>query len=319
MIRRFLKYCFSNWKLKILAIAIAIALFIIVRNDKDTEARISINVKYINQPETLTLMNELIFQVKLVVRGPWTRVHKLDRKTLNKELLIDLSKVRGERYELDSTMFKLLKGIRVVSISPSFLPIRMESILTRTVPITLGKIKTARFLKITDVKIIPYEVSLTGPKSDVLSVLSIPLSSVKITKTGKTELKLKLPQLPPRITVKPDIKEITVTVTIENEQDTKQINAIPILIDGDPSLYRLVPSYVDVIIKGDKKSLFSFSPSVLKPFIAISKNETRKSFFLKVKLKNQLNNFRYMITPQKIKVYRILPPKPDDKKTSGKN
>ncbi len=294
----------KDWKLKGFALLIALALFMVVRNDKDTEGTITVEVRYVNQPSTMTLMNKLLFSVKLLVRGPWTRVKKLTRQKRSTILTVDLSEVRGGRYELDSTMFKLPKGIRVTSISPSHLPIRMEALLTRTIPVTLGKVKTGRFFTPTEILLRPDKVTIRGPKSDVLSVLSIPLPSLTITKAGVTEKTFTLPELPPRLVLTPNVAQIAVRITVEKIKESKSFPAIPLLVDGELSGTgsSLSHSVVKVVVTGDKKALFGLSPALLKPYVVIPKEFNGPTLDLPILLRTLPPGFKVKTYPNTVRL-----------------
>ncbi|MBU1536533.1 hypothetical protein KKF84_14505 [Myxococcota bacterium] len=308
------EFFFGDWKMKILAFLIALAIFLIVRSDKDTEGSITVRVTYVNQPKTMVLMNELIFSVKVLIRGPWTRVKKINKSTLEKSLNIDLAKVTGGRFELDSTMFKLPRGIRVTSISPSHLPIRMESILTRTVPITLGKIKTDRFHHVADIKLVPDKITITGPKSDVLSVLSVPLPSMTIPNERVTEKRIKLPDLPPRLVIKPAVSEVLVKIILEKVKETKVFEKLPILVDGDASLFRLSPTVVKALVEGDKKALYELAPSQIQLYITMPLTPVADRFTLPVRIKPMGKGLTIRMVPARISVSRIHVETTDDKK-----
>ncbi|MDA3862332.1 MAG: hypothetical protein PF689_00525 [Deltaproteobacteria bacterium] len=291
---------YHNWSLKLMALVIAIALFIVVRNDKDTEGIINVKVKYINQPDDEILMNNPIHAIKLMVRGPWAQIKKLDGTIMDKNLTVDMSTIKNSRFYLDHTLFELPNEIRINNISPQYLPINLETKLRRTVPLNI-QVKSGRFLKVSEVKLEPDKIIISGPKSLVLSFPQLSLPPLKINEDGVFEKKIKLPELPPKIEIKSNIKEISVKIVTEKSKTTKVFNNIPIRLDNPSTDFTLLPEHVKITVDGYQSKLYSFSPSKLRPYVEIPKQPEKQIQFLPVRLKPE-KGLSFQISPEKVKV-----------------
>ncbi|PKN59775.1 MAG: hypothetical protein CVU53_06495 [Deltaproteobacteria bacterium HGW-Deltaproteobacteria-11] len=303
--RRFLALFTHNWQLKIFSLLISVALFYFVRSDKDSEGTLVVEINYTNPPKDQVLLNELIHSVKLSIRGPWMGVRKLDGETWHRKLTVDLSNIKGDRVDLDSTMFGLPKGIRITNIMPQYLPIRLEQRITRTVPITL-KLENNPNFHVTETAIDPNKVKLSGPKTLVLSLPSLPLPSYAVQKEGSNEFSLPLPELPPNIEVQPNVKEVKVRIVAEKSFSARQYTRIPITVKGYKGKYLLEPKTVDVAIEGSTKGMRSFNSASIVPVIDLSQKTTEKEFYVPVTLQKLPAEFHSRILPTQVKV-RLLP------------
>src|SRR3954451_8478628 len=118
--------------IKVLSMVLAVTLFVLVRNDKDATSGAYVKVIY-TLPEDRVLVSEPAPEVKVSVRGPWTKLQHLDR-TLE-PLHIDLTRVHTPDVRIDEDMLKLPAGVRVSSIVPSEVHVEFEPRIVREVPV----------------------------------------------------------------------------------------------------------------------------------------------------------------------------------------
>ncbi|MBN2722472.1 MAG: hypothetical protein JXR95_00205 [Deltaproteobacteria bacterium] len=304
----------TDWQLKIMSLFLAVVLFFIVRSDKDAEGTLYVDVVYVNKPANHMILNDLNYNLKLVVRGPWTIIKKLNKKQYEKPLSIDLSRVVSDRYELDSTMFDLPRGMKVSSISPQYLPIKMEAVLKRVIPMNI-RVNPGRFFQVSEIKITPDKFKISGPKSMVISITEIPLPPLHIQKEGITEKDIPIPELGPNITIEPNLSKVHVKVFVEKAVSTKKFPGLEVGISSgsiDTSGLKISPSTVTVIVEGDKKSLFSLPPSFVKPVVYLSRHPGEETLNLNVTVKGLSSSFNYRVIPNKVKVTGTVSSGSDD-------
>lgn len=303
--RRILGLFTHNWKLKVFSLLISVGLFYFVRNDKDTEGTLVVEIQYTNPPEGQVLLNELVRSVKLGIRGPWMGVRKFDGETYRDKLVVDLSRIRGDRYDLDPTLFQLPKGIRVTSIMPQYLPVRMEQRLERTVPVTL-KIDSNRNFTVTETALEPSKIKLAGPKSVVLSFPTLPLPPYAVTREGTQEFTLELPELPSSLQMTPAVKEVRVRVVVEKAITSRQFSRIPVTVRGYKGKYSLEPKTVDVTVEGSRKGLANLTPASIVPYIEVGRKPAEKELYLPILLQKLPAEFHTRVMPTQIKI-KLLP------------
>src|SRR6476659_8784786 len=109
----FLRIFTDELPIKILSMVLAITLFVLVRNDKDATSDAYVKVIY-TLPEDRVLVSDRVPEVKVSVRGPWTKLQHLDRAI--EPIRIDLTKTRAPDVRIDDELVKLPAGVRVASI-----------------------------------------------------------------------------------------------------------------------------------------------------------------------------------------------------------
>ena len=76
--------------IKVLSMVLAVTLFVLVRNDKDATSGAYVKVIY-TLPEDRVLVSDPVSEIKVAVRGPWTKLQHLDRSL--EPIRIDLTRV----------------------------------------------------------------------------------------------------------------------------------------------------------------------------------------------------------------------------------
>src|SRR3954468_23795486 len=106
--------------IKLLSMVLAVTLFVLVRNDKDATSGAYVKVIY-TLPEDRVLVSDPVPEVKVSVRGPWTKLQHLDRSI--EPIRIDLTKVHASAgpsdVRIDEDLVRMPLGVRVASITPS--------------------------------------------------------------------------------------------------------------------------------------------------------------------------------------------------------
>src|SRR5438105_15509663 len=74
-----MKGLFDELPLKVVSLIIAITLFVIVRSDKDASTAAYVKVVY-TLPADRVLTSEPVGEVRIGVRGPWTRLSHFDER-----------------------------------------------------------------------------------------------------------------------------------------------------------------------------------------------------------------------------------------------
>src|SRR5262245_10178833 len=115
MLRKIARKAFvENATIKGVALILAITVFILVRGDKETERVVKVSVAYA-KPDDRVLMADLPDSVSVRVRGPWTRIKRLDPENVE-PILVDLTKLSDGEFLFDEDMIDLPPGLRVASI-----------------------------------------------------------------------------------------------------------------------------------------------------------------------------------------------------------
>src|SRR5215510_9396210 len=126
----------EDWSLKLLSLAIAIVLWLLVTGqNQPVTAHLNVQLNFI-RPPSLEISNDPPRTVDVVLTGSRTRLD--DLTSLDLVATVDITDQRaGERVLrlADRAQIALPQGIKVDGYQPSAIPIRLEEIVERQVPV----------------------------------------------------------------------------------------------------------------------------------------------------------------------------------------
>jgi YbbR domain-containing protein len=126
----------EDWSLKLLSLAIAIVLWLVVTGQNEpVTAHVNVQLNFI-RPQLLEIINEPPRTVDVMLTGSRNKLD--DLTALDLVATVDLSDQRaGERVLrlADKAQISLPQGVKVDGFQPSAIPIRLEAILERQIPI----------------------------------------------------------------------------------------------------------------------------------------------------------------------------------------
>ena len=131
----FLKSAFTdNLALKVLSLGLAVVIFLIVRADKAAVATGYVEVEYQYDESKSVLVSKPPKQLRISVRGPWSKVNRFDDRSLP-PLKIKVEAGKKQVIAFQPDMIDLPRGIRVVAISPPSAEVHVERLVERKVPL----------------------------------------------------------------------------------------------------------------------------------------------------------------------------------------
>src|SRR6185295_15529759 len=126
----------EDWSLKLLSLAIAIALWLLVTGqNQPVTAHVNVQLNFI-RPPALEISNDPPRTVDVMLTGSRSKLD--DLTSLDLVATVDISDQRaGERVLrlADKAQLTLPQGIKVDAFQPSAIPIRLEEIVDRQVPV----------------------------------------------------------------------------------------------------------------------------------------------------------------------------------------
>src|SRR5262245_32888133 len=108
--------------LKGVSFALALVLFVVVRGDKDAATATYAKVIYV-LPEDKVLVSDPVTEVRLGIRGPWTRISRLTESDVG-AIHVDLGRAQNGDHSFTEDMIKLPVGLRLTSITPPSVKLR---------------------------------------------------------------------------------------------------------------------------------------------------------------------------------------------------
>jgi YbbR domain-containing protein len=232
--------------IKVLSMVLAVTLFVLVRNDKDATSGAYVKVIY-TMPEDRVLVSDAVPEIKVSMRGPWTKLQHLDRSL--EPIRIDLSSVHTPEVRIDEDMIKVPAGVRVSSIVPSEVHVQFEPRLVREVPVQpILEGQPAEGYRVAKVTAEPARVRVDGAKSVVEAIERVPTRPLRITDARGTVRGEVALEAPPVHTHFDDSTTVTVRADVQPAMVERIFDDVPIKIVGlvhmdatlDPPRARLV-------------------------------------------------------------------------------
>jgi len=209
--------------IKVLSMVLAVTLFVLVRNDKDATSGAYVKVIY-TLPEDRVLVSDPVPEVKVSVRGPWTKLQHLDRSI--EPIRIDLTKTHAPEVRIDDDLVKVPAGVRVASITPSEIHVEFEPRVVREVPVQpILEGQPAEGYRVAKVTAEPAHVRVDGAKSAVDAIERVPTRPLRIADVRgpvKGDVALEAPPLHTRflesttVMVKADVQPAMVEKVFED-------------------------------------------------------------------------------------------------------
>lgn len=170
----------EDWSLKLLSLAIALVLWLLVTGqNQPVTAHVNVQLNFI-RPSSLEISNDPPRSVDVMLTGSRNKLD--DLTTLDLVATVDISDQRaGERVLrlADKAQIALPQGVKVDGYQPSAIPVRLEPIIDRQVPIE-PKLegKVADGYEVYSVRPNKGSVMLHGPESRVLGLPKVSTESI---------------------------------------------------------------------------------------------------------------------------------------------
>jgi len=176
----FRKIFVEDWSLKLLSLAIAIVLWLVVTGQNEpVTAHVNVQLNFI-RPQALEISNDPPRTVDVMLTGSRNKLD--DLTTLDLVATVDISDQRaGERVLrlADKAQIPLPQGVKVDGFQPSAIPVRLEPIVERQVPIEAKlEAKPADGYEVYSVRPNKGSVTVRGPESHVIALQKVQTESV---------------------------------------------------------------------------------------------------------------------------------------------
>src|SRR6185503_13218993 len=239
----------EDWSLKLLSLAIAIVLWLLVTGQNEpVTAHVNVQLNFI-RPQSLEISNDPPRTVDVMLTGSRNKLD--DLTALDLVATVDISDQQpGERVLrlADKAQISLPQGVKVDGFQPSAIPIRLEPIVERQVPIE-PKLegKPPDGYQVYGVRPSKGSVLVRGPESRVNSLQKVLTESIWLTghKESFTASNLgidvpdtKIDLLDPVVSVQVDIAEVPVDRTFSGVRILNSDGTAPLLnitVSGPPS------------------------------------------------------------------------------------
>jgi len=256
----------EDWSLKLLSLAIALVLWLLVTGqNQPVTAHVNVQLNFI-RPPALEISNDPPRTVDVMLTGSRSKLD--DLTSLDLVATVDISDQRaGERVLrlADRAQIALPQGVKVDGFQPSAIPVRLETIVDRQVPIE-PKLegKPAAGYEVYSVRASKASVTLRGPESRVAAVERVPTESVWIAghKESFTATNVAVDVPDPKL----DVIDPVVNVEVEIGEHRVEKSFSRVLATGTDGA-RVQPSTASVTLLGPASLLDSLKPEELKVLV----------------------------------------------------
>jgi len=270
----------EDWNLKLLSLAITLVLWLVVTGQNEpVTAHVSVQLNFI-RPQALEISNDPPKSVDVMLTGSRNKLD--DLSSLDLVATVDISDQRaGERVLrlADKAVISLPQGVKIDGFQPSAVPVRLEPIVDRQLPIE-PKLegKPADGFEVYGATPAKSAVLVRGPASRVYSLQSARTESIWLSgnKESFTAQNIAIDISDPKV----DLLEPVVSVDVEigprraekafpnigvTEANGMRVSpgVASVTIAGPPEvLERLQPNQLSIVLDGDGNS---FSPRLVVP------------------------------------------------------
>jgi YbbR domain-containing protein len=228
------------------------------------EAQCVVSVKLQNIPSGLTVVGDWTKSLEVKISGSKSKIGPIVENN-NFTYLLDLSgaKEKVNTIEIDQGHFPFPKGISIESVTPSFLTLRMDNEIKKSLPVKIifsGKPVAGFF--IADAVADPDEIILMGPESVLESLQQVKTKPMDVTDAQEAIQKEVMLDLPENVAVLFPEKGITASIFIEENIVIREMNDLPVQGKDTQWPYSITPSTISLKVKGHEKDLEKLSSKI---------------------------------------------------------
>jgi hypothetical protein len=201
-------------------------------------------------------VSDPVSELRIGVRGPWTRVSRFDERELD-PIRVDLGKAQSGDFRFSEDMVKLPQGLRLSSITPASVPLKFEPLVSRTVavqPILEGE--PAAGYRVAKTEAHPREVKVQGAKSVVEGIQRIATRPLRVADArAPVHGQVHLETPPPHAEVVGS-EEVNVDAEVVPELAERTLKAVVVRATGATKMEaQLEPETADVVLRGPAAAL----------------------------------------------------------------
>lgn len=263
---------FKNLGLKILSLCFAVVLWYSVVSERQTNLLVTVPLTFVNVPRTMRVRSVSAERVSLHLEGPVSSMKTMEIGKIRGT--IDLTGVHEgkSRFELFPGHFNLPEGIRVVSISPEVVYVKLEKLLTFKLsikPRLKGRVDSHYAIK--KVYTIPGYVWVRGDRKALSSIDNIPTDVITVDGLKEDLKKVVTLEVPRDVHLKENVGGVEVHVELRKKIWDKGIDEVKVKLDHPfvVYLYRIEPEYVKVYVRGWAAVVDSISASDIEAVVSV--------------------------------------------------
>ncbi len=247
-----------NWQTKLLSIGFAFAIWLWVNAGEREVQVIYFPLEYAGQPKDSVLVGNRVDRVAVHLNGPRTLLAPIE--TNRRPIVVDLSSVKPTqptRLKIRDWMVRVPRGVRVMQVEPSKIPVTLEAVRRVAVPVEArlrGEVALGYRVDDAALRVTPAKVLVSGPESVLKNVRRVETEAIDVTGLDKP-FRGKVAVLAENLTeVQPPLVSVEVAVVpVLQTRIFKQVEVTAKGSSGDS--YVIEPKHVEVKVRGPVREL----------------------------------------------------------------
>ncbi len=236
---------------KVFAAVCAFVLWFFVNAGERETQVLPFPIEFRNQPERAVLTNpDRVDTVSVRLNGPGPLLASLD--TRRSPIVIDLSRAEigaDLRLKVRDEMIRVPRGVRILDIEPSRIPVRLERVKRVAVPIALTSAGEPQAgYRVEAMKVTPDKVQVSGPLSMVDRLASLETEPIDLANLAASTQRTVGLVRADQLNVKPEV--VTVEITVVPIVATREFKRLPIAVRNVDRPFQLKPPRVNLTVRG---------------------------------------------------------------------
>jgi YbbR domain-containing protein len=264
-----LRLVFHNLLTKLLCLLMAFLLYLYVNTSENIDRDFTLPLSIANRPAQMLVTSQSASDVHVVVYGPRAKMDQLKASDLMVTLSLRDSQGSGEVvFPVYTDQVETPPGIRVRSIEPASVTLKLEAIVPRTVEIHAGIDGVPKEgYEVASVQVSPPRIEVAGPPSVLSAMQTLETESVDIA--GMTgSFKQRVGFRTPNLVSLPVQRSAIVAVTIREKTLQRILENVPVgSLSGRTDLV-FEPKSVSVELLGPYSIVQSLTSDLVEPVVS---------------------------------------------------
>ncbi|MEI0702543.1 CdaR family protein [Brachyspira intermedia] len=254
--------------IKLLCLLMSFLLFLFVRYQKEYTKDYVTKIEIKNIPSRLLIANDIPENITITLKGFKDNIYELPTEF---SAYIDLTNAAIGSNMYDVNLAGDIDYSKMnITVNPSAIPIILDELSYKTVPIKVTTVGTAAYgLTIDKIIINPSNTIISGPKTLISSIDEIKTYNVDISDKYLYYSSISRIHLPKNI--KSDVSRVNINIIFDKDLDRVEFNNIAINIDNLNGKFKINdrnPLIINkIVLEANKIMLANLSPDDIKLYI----------------------------------------------------
>ncbi len=279
-----------NIALKALSLTLAFGLWTFVNfGERDTEETLKVPLELRNIPAQLMLTSPRVDFIDVRLMGPRTLLGRIDRNRLAIGLDLDGMRPGPAVFRVSGDELNLPRGVKLVRVNPSQVTIELEKVAHKSVPVQLKMVgRLGPEFQVSDTKVAPDTVQVTGPASDIEDVHAAVTEAVDMSRISEGVFERELPLESSGEYVSFSTSRVAAQIRIEELSQTRELKRVAVELRGRGPEWRLAPEAVRVLVRGPRRAVADLDLASVAVYVEAPADKTEPALGVSIDLPDRI-------------------------------